>query len=75
LPSVFAISLVFGGGLGMTAAAAFGLDAGGGFVVGAASVFMLLSIAVLQAREFERELRILLQRFPEAGRDIDPMRR
>jgi hypothetical protein len=41
-PSVFAISAVFGGSLGMVAASAFGLDGGGGFIVGSALVFMFL---------------------------------
>lgn len=53
-PSVFAISAVFGGTLGMVAASAFGIDAGGGFIVGAVLVFMFLSIMVLMARVIER---------------------
>jgi hypothetical protein len=53
-PSVFAISVVFGGIVGMSAAAAFGLDAGGGFIVGTALVFMFMSVAVLLSKEIER---------------------
>jgi hypothetical protein len=37
----------------MAATAAFGLDAGGGFIVGASLVFMFLSLAVLLSREIE----------------------
>lgn len=55
-PSVFAISVVFGGILGMVAAAAFGLDGGGGFIVGAALTFMFLSVAILLSREIEHSL-------------------
>jgi hypothetical protein len=54
MPSVFAMAVVFGGGLGMTAAAAFGVDAGGGFILGATLVFMLLSVAVALSREIEQ---------------------
>ncbi len=74
-PSVFAISAVFGGSLGMAAASAFGVDAGGGFIVGAVLVFMFLSIAVLIARIVERTatrdeaLDALVRSFVLAGSD------
>ena len=44
----------------MTAAAAFGVDAGGGFIVGATLVFMFLSMAVLRSREMEQIERVAL---------------
>lgn len=44
-PSIFAIAVVFGGSLGMTTAALFGIDAGGGFILGSAILFVLLAIA------------------------------
>jgi hypothetical protein len=53
-PSVFALSVVFGGAIGMTAASAFGLNAGGGFIVGASLVFLLLSVGVFISRDIER---------------------
>jgi len=44
-PTIFAIAIVFGGSIGMTSAALFGLDAGGGFVLGSAILFVVLTLA------------------------------
>lgn len=49
-PSVFALSIVFGGGVGQTAFSMLGLPAGGGFLVGSAMVFLALASAVLISR-------------------------
>lgn len=49
-PSVFALSVVFGGGIGQTAFSMLGLSAGGGFLVGFTLVFLPLASAVLISR-------------------------
>jgi uncharacterized membrane protein YhiD involved in acid resistance len=76
-PSVFGVSVVFGGGAGMSAASAFGLDAGGGFIVGTFLAFLILAVGVLLSRELERltELRNLIQRLIDEQRIMDPKRR
>lgn len=52
-PSIFAIAVVFGGTTGMTAASLFGADAGGGFVVGFACLFVILAIASALSRNID----------------------
>lgn len=71
--SVFGIAAVFGGGAGMSAASAFGLDAGGGFIVGSTLVFLILAVAVFQARELERvsDLGKLIEGIADRQRWID----
>jgi len=49
-PSVFAVSLLFGGGSGALIAAATGLNGGAGFLVGATLAFLFLWASVLRPR-------------------------
>ena len=49
-PSVFALSVVFGGTVGLTAFSMLGLSGGAGFVLGFATCFLVLASAVLSAR-------------------------
>jgi len=49
-PSVFALSVVFGGAIGLTTFSMLGLSAGGGFLVGSTLVFLALASAVLISR-------------------------
>jgi hypothetical protein len=50
-PSLFGISVIFGGIAGMSAASLFGIDAGGGFVVGFALLFTILTVAAVISRQ------------------------
>jgi hypothetical protein len=50
-PSVFAVSLLFGGGSGALIAAAAGLNGGMGFLLGASFAFFLLWASVLRPRQ------------------------
>jgi hypothetical protein len=52
-PTVFAVSLLFGGG-GALVAAAFGLHGGAGFIAGATLAFLPLSVFVHKRREAQR---------------------
>lgn len=49
-PSVFALSIVFGGGIGQLAFSVLGLPPASGFLVGFAVVFLALASAVLTSR-------------------------
>ena len=49
-PSVFALSVVFGGSIGLTTFSMLGWPAGGGFLVGFTLVFLALASAVLISR-------------------------
>lgn len=49
-PSVFALSVVFGGTIGLTAFSMLGLSGGAGFLIGFALSFVALASAVLVAR-------------------------
>ncbi len=49
-PSVFALSVVFGGGIGQIAFSTLGLSPASGFLVGSAVVFLALTSAVLISR-------------------------
>lgn len=54
-PSAFAISVVFGGAVGMSAFSALELPAGGGFLLGFSCVFIVfLALAVYNALEDRR---------------------
>lgn len=53
-PTLFAVSLLFGGGGGALVAAAFGLHGGAGFLAGATLAFLSLSVFVYKRREAQR---------------------
>jgi len=61
-PSIFALAVVFGGTTGMTAASLFGVDAGGGFVVGFALLFVVLAVANALSRNINDLTHALLVR-------------
>ena len=52
-PSAFAISVVFGGTIGLVAANLLGYDGGAGFFIGAGLVFFILANLIIQSRQSE----------------------
>ena len=69
-PSVFIVSLVFGGGSGAAIAASVGLDGGVGFLVGASIVFLFLWATVLSRQAIVESEQVPLVR--ETDRDRSP---
>jgi|GEM_PF-5395857 len=49
LPSVFALSMVFGGGIGMVASNLLGYTGGPGFVIGSLGIFLFLAATAIIA--------------------------